>query len=627
MIEKNEEIFVSACSYDEEEENQKEDTKKEEIIIKEEKEKIIIKEEREDNIVQEEKKKCEETGQGQKIVNEDKEPKLPDDKKEENKVNEMTLSKEEEKKVIENKEQIKKSSIIDDSKSEEYVIESFVMTSECEGINNSNKEKEEPKEEKNNNVMMISKANNFVIGKESEIMINKDDKKEEEKISKEEPKKIIESTHQEFSITSNVPEISSIQNVVNKDKDEEYERCQTVRETNHIKEKEGILFTVDDIEESNNPFKSVDQKESDSELNQNFSLPNSNEVFLLDDKSTISIEAHVDKSKYVGTFINYDINIIPKNTTKNANKFTKCTRRYDNFKSFYLKLTRRYPYIYLPKLSSTKISIKLISNEAFLESRKKELCYLLNYIYTTKELAELPECILFINSAVFDEQYFKSIKNDFGYDIQIPQINFTGMWNSLMNYFKGNEKTDSKQIEYSLMYKYYNGLYQNIHKIKHELTIIEMKKKEENNNYNILSNSLSYLKDIGNNEFKQLEQYEKIAHTLSSKDNDKIHKLVERFSIFDLLFKGVVNLLYRYTQFCELYNQINKLYNQRQLSSDTIKKNAEIKKKMFEDKMDEEIKHYINKYSGSYEMLIEEFVDYLREENEEEKSQINNINN
>ena len=44
-------------------------------------------------------------------------------------------------------------------------------------------------------------------------------------------------------------------------------------------------------------------------------------------------------------------------------------------------------------------------------------------------------------------------------------------------------------------------------------------------------------------------------------------------------------------------------------------------------KMDEEIKHYINKYSGSYEMLIEEFVDYLREENEEEKSQINNINN
>ena len=627
MIERDdEEIFYSACSHYDEEDNKK-DTKKEEIIIKEEKKEVTL---------QEEKKKCEEIGQGQKIVNDDK---GPDDNKEEHKVNEMIVSKEEEK--CENKEMIKISSIIDDSKSEKYEIESlesFVMTSECAGTNNSNiiKEKEEPKEKKNNNVMMISKANNFVIGKESEIMINKDDKKEEnlskeekkeEKLSKEESNTNIQSTHQEFSITQNEPEVSTVKNIVDKDNDEGYERCQTVRETNHIKEMEGILFTVDDIEESNNSFKSVDHKESDSELTSNFALPNAKEVFLLDDKSTISIEAHVEKSKYVGTFINYDINIVPKQTTKNANKFTKCTRRYDNFKSFYLKLTRRYPYIYLPKLSSTKISIKLISNDAFLESRKKELCYLLNYIYKSEELAKLPECILFINSAVFDEKYFKSIKNDFGYDIQIPQTNFSGMWNSLKNYFKGNETTDSKQMEYSLMYKYYNGLYQNIHKIKHELTIIEMKKNEENSNYNRFSNSLSYLKDIGNDEFKQLEQFEKIAHTLSNQGNDKIHKLVEEFSIFDLLFKGVVNLLYRYTQFCELYNQINKLYNQRQLSSDTIKKNAEKKKKTFEDEMEKAIKDYVNKYSGSYEKLIEEFVDYLREENEEEKLQINNINN
>ena len=622
----DEEIFYSACSHYDEEDNQK-DTKKEEIIIKEEKKEVTL---------QEEKKKCEEIGQGQKIVNDDKDP---DDNKEEHKVNEMIVSKEEEK--CENKEMIKKSSIIDDSKSEEYEIESlesFVMTSECAGTNNSNiiKEKEEPKEKKNNNVMMISKANNFVIGKESEIMINKDDKKEEnlskeekkeEKLSKEESNTNIQSTHQEFSITQNEPEVSTVKNIVDKDNDEGYERCQTVRETNHIKEKEGILFNVDDIKESKNPVKSVDHKESNSELTSNSALPNANEVFRLDDKSTISIEAHVEKSKYVGTFINYDINIVPKQTTKNANKFTKCTRRYDNFKSFYLKLTRRYPYIYLPKLSSTKISINLISNDAFLESRKKELCYLLNYIYTSEELAKLPESILFINSAVFDEKYFKSIKNDFGYDIQIPQTNFSGMWNSMMNYFKGNETTDSRQMEYSLMYKYYNGLYQNIHKIKHELTIIEMKKNEENSNYNTFSNSLSYLKDIGNNEFEQLEHFEKIAHTLSNQGNDKIHKLVEKFSIFDLLFKGVVNLLYRYTQFCELYNQINKLSNQKQLSSDTIKKNAEKKKKTFEDEMEKAIKDYVNKYSGSYEKLIEEFVDYLREENEEEKLQINNINN
>ena len=537
----DEEIFYSACSHFDEEDNKK-DTKKEEIIIKEEKKEVTL---------QEEKKKCEEIGQGQKIVNDDKDP---DDNKEEHKVNEMIVSKEEEK--CENKEMIKISSIIDDSKSEEYKIESFVMTSECAGTNNSNiiKEKEEPKEKKNNNVMMISKANNFVIGKESEIMINKDDKKEEnlskeekkeEKLSKEESNTNIQSTHQEFSITQNDPEVSTVKNIVDKDNDEGYGRCQTVRETNHIKEMEG---SVDDSEESNNSFKSVDHKDSNSELTSNIALPNANEFYLLDDKSTISIEAHVEKSKYVGTFINYDINIVPKQTTKNANKFTKCTRRYDNFKSFYLKLTRRYPYIYLPKLSSTKISIKLISNDAFLESRKKELCYLLNYIYTSEELAKLPECILFINSAVFDEKYFKSIKNDFGYDIQIPQTNFSGMWNSMMNYFKGNETTDSKQMEYSLMYKYYNGLYQNIHKIKHELTIIEMKKNEENSNYNTFSNSLSYLKDIGNNEFEQLEHFEKIAHTLSNQGNDKIHKLVEEFSIFDLLFKGVVNLLYRYTQ-------------------------------------------------------------------------------
>ena len=90
--------------------------------------------------LQEEKKKCEEIGQGQKIVNDDKDP---DDNKEEHKVNEMIVSKEEEK--CENNEMIKISSIIDDSKSEESEIESFGLTSECAGTNNSNiiKEKEE----------------------------------------------------------------------------------------------------------------------------------------------------------------------------------------------------------------------------------------------------------------------------------------------------------------------------------------------------------------------------------------------------------------------------------------------------------------------------------------------------
>ena len=41
--------------------------------------------------------------------------------------------------------------------------------------------------------------------------------------------------------------------------------------------------------------------------------------------------------------------------------------------------------------------------------------------------------------------------------------------------------------------------------------------------------------------------------------------------------------------------------------------------------MEKAIKDYVKEYSGSYEKLIEEFVDYLREENEEEKLQINNI--
>ena len=81
---------------------------------------------------------------------------------------------------------------------------------------------------------------------------------------------------------------------------------------------------------------------------------------MLDSSTYIEIESYNMKNDIIGTYTAFDINIISKDIPPPNNKITKCTRRYDNFNTFYFKLIEKYPYKFFPKLSSKKLPLSPI---------------------------------------------------------------------------------------------------------------------------------------------------------------------------------------------------------------------------------------------------------------------------
>lgn len=395
-------------------------------------------------------------------------------------------------------------------------------------------------------------------------------------------------------------------------------RCQTL---GNFPSNEKELFNIDeDQANAINLF-------SSSQIN-----PSTPDYFLLDNDSKIEIDPHKDKSKYIGSFISYDINIV--SSSKPSNKFTKCTRRYDNIKKFYDKLTNRYPYIYLPKLSSKKFTVKIIENESFLLIRKKELCFLLNYIYSSVKLAKLPECVLFINSSLFKEEYFTNTKNDFTYELKITHSKITNAWNSLKNYFSKEEEKDAKQMEYNLMFKYYEGLYKKIDSIKGELMVIRENLSQLNFNYNNLTSNFNYLKDIDSINTNLIENCEEVNNEMSKVNYDDFNVLFDDFLIYDLSLKGIVNLLSRYINFCHLYNTLSKEFKNYQKNKslysvdvEKIKERGKEKKTLFENQINEQINEFVSMYNNTFDKFLQNFTDFLKKSNYEEINIIKEITN
>lgn len=386
-------------------------------------------------------------------------------------------------------------------------------------------------------------------------------------------------------------------------------RCQTL--TNFSSNEKEIFNFDDDQTNMINPF-------SSTQFN-----PRTTDYFLLDSDSKIEINPHKDKSKYIGSFISYDINIV--SSSNPSNKFTKCTRRYDNIKKFYDKLTKRYPYIYLPKLSSKKFTVKILENEAFLSIRKKELCFLLNYIYSSDKLAKLPESVVFINSSIFKEEYFTNKKNDFTYELKLTHSKITNAWNSLKNYFSKEEEKDAKQMEYNLMFKYYEDLYKKIDSIKGELMIIRENLSLLNFNYTSLTSNFNYLKDIDNINTKFIEECEGVNDKMAKVKNDDFNLLFDEFLIYDLSLKGIVNLLSRYIKFCQHYNAISKEFKNYQKNKSLysvdigkIKEKGNEKKLLFENNINEQINEFIFTHSNTFDKLLQDFSDFLKKSNYEE---------
>ena len=503
----------------------------------------------------------------------------------------------------------------------------------------------------NNNNIQITKQkekNDFAI-LSNNIEINKSEKKKKEK--EENKKEITNKTRKEIekkNIKKKKEDIKKEESEENEeDEEEEEEEDKEEEEEDEFDKKFNNNVKSEGGSDSENEYigDSIKSKSDikNEELNQKIKLDNNKSItiinnyyekddidnnnknknkdfFLLDPTTYIKIESYNVKNEIIGTYTAFDINIISKTFSPPNNKITKCTRRYDNFHTFYSKLIEKYPYKFLPKLSSKKISLNFIDDKDLLEIRKDELCYLLTYIYSNEDLASLPECINFINSSNFDEMYFKKDKNNnFTSDIQISDYSVGKVFSVFTNYFN-EEKQLNKEYDINKIYYFYKGMYDNYHLIKKKINNLRKNKKKFYVNYKALANNFNYIKEVNGIDKNSLTILEKISLDMSE-EKDDIDDIFKEFDYFDLLLCGLVELIERYIKFQNLLYNFNESYKKykndpkkgREMKS--IKESFNEKNKMFFERVQIEIDNFVKKYGKKYQNLMEKFIELIKTEN------------
>ena len=179
---------------------------------------------------------------------------------------------------------------------------------------------------------------------------------------------------------------------------------------------------------------------------------------ILEKKKNIKLHLKIDKEKSaINKHTIYEISTIVENKKLNAlEKNILCTRRYDNFNSFYELLKKRYPHFVFPRLSPKYNN--LLEDENILEKRRKELEYFINEIYNHNIMGKGVEIKKFLNEIKFDKDYFEHLGNFYDYPETIKKINESGNGlinmgvNSITNmiyYFGGKNSADKNERENS----------------------------------------------------------------------------------------------------------------------------------------------------------------------------------
>ena len=345
-------------------------------------------------------------------------------------------------------------------------------------------------------------------------------------------------------------------------------------------------------------------------------------------------------------------------------------RRYEHFNIFYNAMKIKYPYFIYPKLSEKNVMVKINQDQEFMERRRKQLKFLLNYFAFHPKLNQKEEFIKFLKDPIFDEKYFLNINSPYDYPETKKYFNSNPFYP--LSYFK-NLFNDSKNIQiepnenqkkFTSMISYYNKMYDNIFEMVQTLNNyyhIFIKSKD---NYNDLSRNLSYLnlkknfknKNENNIIYDEMISLSKNLSNMEKEFSDKFMLLVnEPIDEFMLMLKGVCEALERYSQYIETYksviyagNNFKEKDNVNNLKDDEekIKEEIELRKKQFYEKkgklgeevanankhkfeyekeLNREYEDFISKYSNSFNSIMNSLMNTIYSLNSEQMQRINTI--
>ncbi len=385
-------------------------------------------------------------------------------------------------------------------------------------------------------------------------------------------------------------------------------------------------------------------------------------------KDFIDIQEKLGQKELIG-HIEYEISL--NKTNKNEiQKIILSYRRYQHFDIFYNGMKIKYPYFIYPKLSEKNVMVKINQDQEFMERRRKQLKFLLNYFAFHPKLNQKEEFIKFLKDPIFDEKYFLNINSPYEYPETKKYFNSNPFYP--LSYFK-NLFNDSKNIQiepnenqkkFTSMISFYNKMYDNIFEMVQTLNNyyhIFIKSKD---NYNDLSRNLSYLnlkknfknKNENNIIYDEMISLSKNLSNMEKEFSDKFMLLVnEPIDEFMLMLKGVCEALERYSQYIETYKSViyagnnfkeNDNVNNLQDDEEKIKEEIELRKKQFYEKkgklgeevanankhkfeyekeLNREYEDFLSKYSNSFNSIMNSLMNTIYSLNSEQMQRINTI--
>ena len=375
--------------------------------------------------------------------------------------------------------------------------------------------------------------------------------------------------------------------------------------------------------------------------------------------------------KEIMSHTEYVISLNKRNSNKKEIKIIILSyRRYEHFNIFYNAMKIKYPYFIYPKLSEKNVMVKINQDQEFMERRRKQLKFLLNYFAFHPKLNQKEEFIKFLKDPIFDEKYFLNINSPYDYPETKKYFNSNPFYplSYLKNLFNDSKniqiEPNENQKKFTSMISYYNKMYDNIFEMVQTLNNyyhIFIKSKD---NYNDLSRNLSYLnlkknfknKNENNIIYDEMISLSKNLSNMEKEFSDKFMLLVnEPIDEFMLMLKGVCEALERYSQYIETYksviyagNNFKEKDNVNNLQDDEekIKEEIELRKKQFYEKkgklgeevanankhkfeyekeLNREYEDFISKYSNSFNSIMNSLMNTIYSLNSEQMQRINTI--
>ena len=355
----------------------------------------------------------------------------------------------------------------------------------------------------------------------------------------------------------------------------------------------------------------------------------------------LEVEDNGNTMSYLGNVRKYEISLVME-----EKKEILCYRRFSNFVSFYSALQISYPHYIFPKLSEKNFFTKFTNDALFLERRRKQIKFFVNFLYKHPVLSRSKEFLKFIKDAEFDENFFKGRPPLFSYP-ELDNLTTGSLMSKLtsLNPFARGQSSNThksrSQSELRRNETKYKEISEKVNSIFIELNNVEISLGEEEKSLNEIDRSILFLKSKENfsngvDEEKDYANVYQMSNNICncySGINKKrsIAKIIDEFDEFNLVLSGICEGFDRYNEFVKNFERVHLTVEQAKANNfsgvdrkivEKVVERANKDKETFENKLIEEIVCFSTNNANKFEELLKKFFDLMKEINCMERNEL-----